>query len=310
MIIKKPDHIRVFEKMTDFHMCFFNKKKNPKYDKNSIEVPNFDICELYRDGKLIKKFNNTDLSYYINFIPTFKVNSEYFDYIVSHNIKNIKHLNHDNTESIQFNEFSGSISFYLDEKNKIYIININEKKLNNIMVDIETLGNGSGSVITSIAAVAFDIETGDLGREFYVEVDIQNSINNGLKIDGSTIKWWLKQSEDVRKLIYDQIKPLALSDALDNFYKFIHSASTRDDAILWGNSARFDLGIISDAYKIMNKNIPWKYSNERCVRTLVSLNPKIKEEMKFIGVKHNPIDDCKHQIKYCSEIFKTIKVGV
>ena len=75
---------------------------------------------------------------------------------------------------------------------------------------------------------------------------------------------------------------------------------------VWGNSARFDLGILENAYSKFNVNIPWNHWNERDVRTLVAFAPEIKKNMVFEGVKHNPIDDCKHQIKYCCEIFKKL----
>jgi len=39
-----------------------------------------------------------------------------------------------------------------------------KKKMDNIMVDIETLGNKSNSVILSIAAVYFDLQTGKTGK--------------------------------------------------------------------------------------------------------------------------------------------------
>ena len=57
----------------------------------------------------------------------------------------------------------------------------------NVMVDLETLGNGSESVIISIGAVEFDPETGELGREFYKVVDAQSCVDAGLKIDASTV---------------------------------------------------------------------------------------------------------------------------
>lgn len=176
------------------------------------------------------------------------------------------------------------------------------------MVDLETLGNTSGSVIASIGAVAFDLDNGDVGKSFYVDVQIQNALNEGLRVDGSTIQWWLKQSEDARKLIANPTNPLSLKEALNKFNMWLSNIGNRDDLIMWGNSARFDLGILSDAYNITNIKIPWAFRNERCVRTLVSFNPSVKKNMEFEGVRHDPIDDCKHQIKYCHQIWKEFNV--
>jgi hypothetical protein len=42
------------------------------------------------------------------------------------------------------------------------------------------------------------------------------------------------------------------------------------------------------------------------VRTLVAFAPQIKEHYPFTGTVHNPIDDCKNQIGYCSAIWQKI----
>ena len=52
------------------------------------------------------------------------------------------------------------------------------------------------------------------------------------------------------------------------------------------------------------ETLPWYFRNERDVRTLVSFDPAVKFEIPFTGTIHNPIDDCIHQINYCSKIWK------
>ena len=49
------------------------------------------------------------------------------------------------------------------------------------------------------------------------------------------------------------------------------------DYEIWGNSPRFDLGILQDAYRALNMKIPWDFRKERDVRTLVSFIPEIKK---------------------------------
>ena len=75
---------------------------------------------------------------------------------------------------------------------------------------------------------------------------------------------------------------------------------------VWGNSARFDCGILVNAYEKLELGVPWKHFNERDVRTLVAFKPSVKKNMWFSGTPHYAPDDCKHQIKYCHEIFKTL----
>lgn len=174
------------------------------------------------------------------------------------------------------------------------------------MIDIESMGNCHDGAIVSIAAVEFDIHTGETGLEFYEKIDLQSAINIGLKINADTIMWWMQQEESARQMIYID-KGINISEAIFKFTKFIELLNPSELQI-WGNSPRFDLTLIESAYKALGKNISWKFRNERCVRTLVSFCPEIKDNMYFEGVKHNPIHDCLHQIKYCVEIMKKIKV--
>ncbi len=170
------------------------------------------------------------------------------------------------------------------------------------MLDIETLGNVSNSVIVSIGAVRFDIETGKTGEEFYTRVDIDSCLKWGLKVNGSTIKWWLTKNEEARKEVAkggDDIK-----DALIGFANFVN----KDDHV-WGNGVRFDTALMEDAYSTLGFPVPWDFRKELDVRTLVYFNPKIKVEHinKNKGVSHNAIDDCNIQIAYCSEIYNTLR---
>ena len=73
------------------------------------------------------------------------------------------------------------------------------KNLGHLMLDLETMGNESHSVICSIGAVEFDIITGETGRAFYEMVSLQSCLDLGLKVTGSTIEWWLGQNEAARK---------------------------------------------------------------------------------------------------------------
>lgn len=177
----------------------------------------------------------------------------------------------------------------------------NDDNLGHLMVDIETLGTKSYSIILSIGAVEFDISTGITGREFYQTIDINSSIDYNFKIDGDTFYWWLNQDENSRKLICNHT--IDIYNALLKFKIFIDELK---DIQIWSNGSKYDLGLLDNAYQLCKLKTPWNYRNERDVRTLVSLAPHIKNNIQFLGVRHNPIDDCKYQIKYCSEIWKSL----
>jgi len=172
------------------------------------------------------------------------------------------------------------------------------------MLDLETMGNAQNACIVSIGAVEFDINTGETGREFYELINLQSCIDKGLSITASTVYWWLQQSEAARKQL---CKPSdSLAEVLQKFKSF---TALLGDYKIWGNSARFDIGILESAYRSIGYEsitLPWNFRNEMDVRTLVAFAPKVKEHYPFTGVVHNPIDDCKNQIGYCSAIWQKL----
>jgi DNA polymerase III epsilon subunit-like protein len=175
-----------------------------------------------------------------------------------------------------------------------------DSQFSHLMLDIETMGTESFSSIVSIGAVEFDPETGETGKEFYANIDLQSCLDCGLTVSASTINWWLKQSEQARKDL-TKGKVLSLAAALLEFANFCNK-----DYEIWGNSARFDCGILQNAYTKLNLSLPWDYRKERCVRTLVSFRPEIKQNFVFKGTAHNALADCYHQIGYCSEIYRSL----
>jgi len=171
-----------------------------------------------------------------------------------------------------------------------------------IMLDLETLGNKSNAAILSIGAVEFNMETGETGREFYMVVDLESCLDAGLIINASTFYWWMKQSDEARKGVCEG--GFDISSVLGAFN--IWMGFCVDKVKIWGNGARFDIGILEDAYVATHLKTPWYFRSEMDVRTLVAFAPEIKANYPMMGVEHDPIDNCKHQIGYCHETWKKL----
>lgn len=172
------------------------------------------------------------------------------------------------------------------------------------MVDIETLGTTSYSSILSIGAVEFDILTGETGKTFDLKIDIQSCVDAGLKLNPATIMWWMKQSDDARTKVFGKEgdpKKFTLEMALKSFNAFCHK-----EYQVWGNSARFDLGLLENAYNAVNLPVPWDFRKERCLRTLISFAPEVKTAIPFTGTAHDAVDDCLHQIKQASAVWNKL----
>ena len=163
---------------------------------------------------------------------------------------------------------------------------------NRIMVDIETLGTTANSAITSIGAARFDKE--EVLDKFYVVIKFDNS----RFIDADTIRWWMKQKDEARKVFLDG-NYFPLADALAAFDTWMGDATE-----IWGNGSDFDNVILMDAYK--QHNMTWNHRVNRCYRTLKSLMPGI--EIKRIGTYHNAVDDATSQAEHLIEIMKALKL--
>ena len=172
-----------------------------------------------------------------------------------------------------------------------------------VMLDIETMSDRSNAALVSMAAVEFNLATGETGREFYKVIDLQSCLDAGLTVNAGTIYWWLQKSDEARKRICENGEHI--QKVLVDFNRWMQDCV--DKARIWGNAARFDIGILEDAYKACYFDIPWYFRSEMDVRTLVSFAPEIKANMLLDGIHHNPIDDCKHQIKYCTATWKKLK---
>jgi hypothetical protein len=169
------------------------------------------------------------------------------------------------------------------------------------MLDIETLGVSPGCVVLHISAVEFNIDTGKTGKEFDHGISVEDSVKNGLVIEASTMKWWMTQNEAAKKAAFESSNSLRF--VLTEFNDFLLQLGP---VSVWGNGVRFDVGILEGLYKAVGMKMPITGRQERDVRTLVSFRPHIKQNMPFVGEQHVAIDDCKHQIKYCSAIWNNI----
>ncbi|HGB9880770.1 TPA: 3'-5' exoribonuclease, partial [Escherichia coli] len=139
-----------------------------------------------------------------------------------------------------------------------------------LMIDLETMGKNPDAPIISIGAIFFDPQTGDMGPEFSKTIDLDTA---GGVIDRDVIKWWLKQSREAQSAIMTDEIPL--DDALLQLREFIDENSGEFFVQVWGNGANFDNVILRRSYERQGIPCPWRYCNDRDVRTIVELGKAI-----------------------------------
>ena len=59
------------------------------------------------------------------------------------------------------------------------------------MIDMESLDNKSGAAILSIGVVLFDQTFNILEDTFFETIDLDSSLQAGLKVSGDTFYWWM-----------------------------------------------------------------------------------------------------------------------
>ena len=174
-----------------------------------------------------------------------------------------------------------------------------------LMIDLETMGKNPDAPIISIGAIFFDPQTGDMGPEFSKTIDLETA---GGVIDRDTIKWWLKQSREAQSAIMTDEIPL--DDALLQLREFIDENSGEFFVQVWGNGANFDNTILRRSYERQGIPCPWRYYNDRDVRTIVELGKAIdfdaRTAIPFEGERHNALDDARYQAKYVSVIWQKL----
>ncbi|TNM80096.1 exonuclease [Escherichia coli] len=177
-----------------------------------------------------------------------------------------------------------------------------------LMIDLETMGTNSNAPIVVIGAVFFDPQTGEIGPIFYVVISLVDAMDKGAVPDGSTIEWWLAQSSEARSATL--VNQIPLDDALLQLREFIDENSGEFFVRVWGNGASFDNVILRRSYERQGIPCPWRYCNDRDVRTIVELGKAIdfdaRTAIPFEGVRHNALDDARYQAKYVSAIWQKL----
>ena len=204
------------------------------------------------------------------------------------------------------------------------------------MIDLETLATRTSAVVTEVSAVAFDILTGEIRTHKTWNISVDEQLALGRTISSGTLAFWLTQSEEAREKLLLSLDdhcfdnclklPVGVDFFLNDFKDFIslHTyhwelenqdrvaareyQADRPEPYLMGNGPRFDMGKLAHMYEEAGRerDMPWPYGGDLCVRTLNGLQPRHKKAEEFVGIPHYGLDDCFHQIKFIVKIYKDI----
>lgn len=176
-----------------------------------------------------------------------------------------------------------------------------------IVIDVETLGQGNNAPILSIGAVAVTgagTAAAAIAGEFYNRIDLESAIARGAVPDSETIEWWWQQSPEARAEIDGSRDRDDIRAALVLFSNWLLQQSEPEpdqdgcladvERRIWGNSPSFDCVILGNAYRIGGNLVPWHHREERDLRTLLDLYPAAKPR-NFSGIRHHALHDARHE---------------
>jgi hypothetical protein len=168
-----------------------------------------------------------------------------------------------------------------------------------VMLDLETLGSVPRCVILSIGAVAFDptgFDASDMSQTFHAHIDVRSSQSAGLMIDGATVMWWLGQSEEARQGLLTA-ETGELRSVLERYAAWLGQVRP---ARIWAKGPSFDCAILAAAFRAVGMEAPWRYGDERCVRTVLDMAgmpSDIAAHRTEADVRHSALGDAVAQAR-------------
>lgn len=187
-----------------------------------------------------------------------------------------------------------------------------------VMCDLESLGTAATSAIASLGAVVMwkNSAPPEEAESFYLPVNLASydvpSLRGKFTMQGSTITWWMQQSDAARAALTAQ-DTYDIGAALGAFKQWLEQVSDQDtDRIrLWGNGASFDNAMLAHAYEVFGEPTPWRFWNDRCYRTIRAMAGHLvtPPERPEDGA-HNAFADARHQASYLLAMAEAAKIDL
>ena len=176
--------------------------------------------------------------------------------------------------------------------------------MNELMLDIETLGTTSYSVVLSIGAVKFTEEAG-IYSEFYTMLACDEELDHKASVEAATLFWWTEQSERLPLLVTDTTLMNPNKTRLREFKDFCEGVER-----FWCKGPHFDIAILDNCLKRYGHSLPWKYYQVRDYRTLVDVAKTAGYYQAAVPVenarKHHALHDARTQAEHVVTMLRVL----
>ena len=160
-----------------------------------------------------------------------------------------------------------------------------------MMFDIETLGTRAGCAVLSFAALVYTSTKGTVLGGAGFPLDIPSQIRKGLHVDEGTAAWWATQPDGAWEAA--TADPVSVTYAVRLLDELV---AKHQPERIYCQGMDFDFPIFAEVRRRFGLGAGWEHWKQRDTRTLYEehgFNPK---SMARIGVHHDALDDCQHQI--------------
>jgi exodeoxyribonuclease VIII len=168
------------------------------------------------------------------------------------------------------------------------------------MIDLETLATGPNATVLTLGAVKFNPWGQGYSDKIYFRIDLDDQDALGREVDPNTLDWWSKQDPAIMEEAFHPDDRIPLKEAVDLFHKFAWGCDQ-----FWSHGATFDLVIMENLYKQLEKPLPWNFWQLRCTRTIFDLgwDPDMPKNSK-----HNALEDAIRQSVGVQNIYRKLNI--
>lgn len=136
-----------------------------------------------------------------------------------------------------------------------------------VMLDIETLATSPNSVILTFGAIRFNpfVPDEEITQAVYFRLSVDEQTALGREVNDGTVAWWATQPDAVREEAFSDEDRISLEQFTTELNKFVANAER-----VWAQGPVFDIVILENLYRQLNKPAPWPYYAIRDSRTLLN----------------------------------------
>ena len=174
-----------------------------------------------------------------------------------------------------------------------------------VMIDIETLSTDPNAAVIQIGAVAFNLQTGEIGKRPF-KIHVFPSPESTVSYD--TVCWWMQQSDEARKSVFETSACAVEYEAVFQLETWLQlEVGDTKETNFWAMPPTFDLTILENMMARAGCAPLWKYNRTRCLRTLAEVAGAKKEDRVVPTIAHDAAADALAQAQSAIKYYRMLK---